>query len=87
MNRVQPPMAILFLTLLGAHTLAADAAKALPLTKHQTAVLMNDCMKKRMWADQKISYNEAAQACRDQLKQHGARGASDALMASDNPSK
>ena len=87
MNRVQTPMAVLIITLLGAHALAADAAKPAPITKHQMAVLMNDCMKKRMWADQKISYNEAARACKDQLSQHGARGVSDALLASDNPSK
>lgn len=87
MNRVQTLMAILLITCMGAHAFSGDAVKQAPLNKHQMAALMIDCMKRRMWADQKISYNDAAQACKDQLRQHGARGTSDALMASDNPAK
>ena len=87
MNRVQTPIAILLITCVGAPALGADAVKQAPLNRHQISAFMIDCMKKRMWADQKISYNDAAQACRDQLRKYGARGASDALMASDNPAK
>lgn len=45
--------------------LAAESTSSPPsFTKRQLA----DCMTKRMYADRTLSYNDAAKACKDQLR-------------------
>ena len=87
MTRALALIAALGIFGIGAQAFAADSMKQPTLSKHQMIVLMNDCMKKRMWADQKIFYNEAARACKAQLTHGSGATASGALVASDNPPK
>jgi hypothetical protein len=55
-----------FISLLAsAPLLAAESASSAPsFSKRQLA----DCMTKRMYANRAVSYNDAAKACKDQLR-------------------
>jgi hypothetical protein len=53
------------LILLSAPILAEESANTAPqFSKRQLA----DCMTRRMYADRTLSYNDAAKACKDQLR-------------------
>lgn len=52
------------LVLCGAPLLAEESANPAPISKRQLA----DCMTRRMYADRTVSYNDAAKACKDQLR-------------------
>ncbi len=53
------------------------------LTRRQMLTQIVGCMKKRMSASRTISYNQAARACKDELKQNDGSP----LVAADTPAK
>ncbi len=78
---------------LAAAQAAADTVRQPPMTRHQMNLKTVGCMRKRMAIDQRVSYNEAAKTCKDQITQqndippHGApRNRLPAALASiDSP--
>jgi hypothetical protein len=55
--------------------------------KRQMVNQVVDCMRKRMSNDRRISYNEAAKTCKDQVNQRLDNVSSGPLMAADRPVK
>ena len=55
--------------------------------RHQIAIQVSNCMKKRMSVDRAISYNAAAKVCTDHVISQSKRPATGALVASDSPGK
>jgi hypothetical protein len=59
---------------------------AQPLSvKRQMASQMISCMKKRMYGDRLISYNEAAKRCRDEVQGQLEKATSGPLVADSGP--
>jgi hypothetical protein len=56
-------------------------------TKRQMVNQVVDCMRKRMSNDRKVSYNEAARTCKDQVNQRLENASSGPLMAADRQVK
>jgi hypothetical protein len=52
------------LLLASAPTIAGESMSTLPSSKHQLA----ECMTKRMQASRTLSYNDAAKACKDEVR-------------------
>ena len=68
MNRVLTAMAVTGVVLMGAQAFA-DPRSQPQTPRHQ----LMDCMTRRMSADKKLAYNQAAKLCKEQLKtQNGA---------------
>lgn len=57
---------------LGSQAFAADPATRPAAGKHQMLIGMNTCMKRRMAADQYVSYNGAMKVCKDQVNKRAA---------------
>jgi hypothetical protein len=53
--------------------------------KRQMASQMISCMKKRMYGDRLISYNEAAKRCRDEVQGQLEKATSGPLVADSGP--
>ncbi len=64
MHRVCSTLAALALVLSSAPLPAEESAAAAPISRRQLA----DCMTRRMYANRTLSYNDAAKACKDQLR-------------------
>jgi len=64
--RCAPMTVLIVLTSLpaSAELLAAESAAPPQYSRRQLA----DCMTKRMYSDRTLSYNDAAKACKDQLR-------------------
>jgi hypothetical protein len=83
MHHVSKMTVVIGLMFVSTRGFAVDPSQ--PATpKRQMIAQINSCMKKRMYADQALSYNAAAKICKNQLA-----GKSDAvsvaLVASDTP--
>jgi len=87
MTRALALIAALLALGIGAPDMAADAGNHPSLSKHQIVAQIIACMKKRMAADQKISYNEAARSCKEQVRRQIEGSVSGPLVAADNPAK
>jgi hypothetical protein len=88
MNRVLPVIAMTSAILLGERGFAVDSITQQPtMNKRQTIVQIVGCMKKRMAATKTISYNEAVNACKDQIHKRSDNSSSDTLVESDAPAK
>ena len=85
MNRLV--IAIVCGVLVGMLAPAAASAGSYYSAKRQTASLVNECMKKRMYSDRSISYNEASRACKDQVRKQRDTGAPGPLVAADTSPK
>lgn len=65
MHRPCLPLAAIALVLCSVRLFAAESANPAPqISKRQLA----DCMTRRMYTDRTVSYNDAAKACKDQLR-------------------
>jgi hypothetical protein len=69
----------------GEQASAVDSISHPTINKRQLIEQIVGCMKKRMTASKTISYNEAAKACKDQIK--SANSPSGTLVASDTIAK
>jgi hypothetical protein len=56
-------------------------------TKRQMVTQVVDCMRKRMSSDQRISYNEAARTCKNEVNRRFEDAASGPLVAADRQGK
>jgi hypothetical protein len=56
-------------------------------TKRQLVSQVIDCMKKRMSSDRLISYNDAAKACKAEVKRQFETAKSEPLVAADTVAK
>jgi hypothetical protein len=56
-------------------------------TKRQMVTQVVDCMRKRMSSDRRISYNEAAKTCKDEVHRRFEDASSGPLVAADQPAK
>ena len=66
----------------------ASAWKGQPLAvKRQMASQLISCMKKRMYGDRLISYNEAAKRCRDEVQGQLEKATAGPLVADSGPAK
>jgi len=86
------PLVIAALGTLGIGALAVADTGSHPgnhpaINKHQMIGQVIACMRKRMAADQKISYNEASRSCKEQVMRQIEGSVSGALVAADNPAK
>jgi len=62
--------------------------KGQPLAvKRQIASQLISCMKKRMYGDRLISYNEAAKRCRDEVQGQLEKATAGPLVADSGPAK
>jgi hypothetical protein len=62
--------------------------KGQPLAvKRQMASQLISCMKKRMYGDRLISYNEAAKRCRDEVQGQLEKATAGPLVAESGPAK
>jgi len=87
MNRLPVAIAITCGALAAAYAPTARSASPSISPKHQLANLVTDCMKKRMYSDQSISYNEAARLCKEQVHRQIGNPTSDPLVAADTSPK
>lgn len=87
MTRAWSAIAALFMLGMGTPVVAADAGNHPSMSRHQMAAQVIACMKRRMSADQKISYNEAARSCKEQVDRQNEVSVSGPLVASDTPAK
>ncbi|MGO9847670.1 MAG: hypothetical protein ACLPKT_14055 [Methylocella sp.] len=87
MNRIFTVIAMTSVMLVGARALAVDSVSQSTMSKRQLIAQMVGCMKKRMSANNTISYNEAMKACKDQISKQSDNSASRTLVASDTPTK
>ena len=73
--------------LAASHAFASDW-KGQPLAvKRQIVTQMLTCMKKRMYGDRLISYNEASKLCREEVQGHLDKAAAGPLVADTRPGK
>lgn len=84
MNRMVTVVAMTGLLLMAVQAFAVDTGQP-ALTRRQMLTQIIGCMKKRMSASRTISYNQAARACKDELKQGDS--SSGPLVAADTPAK
>ena len=88
MIRVSTMIATMSVAFAATQAWAVDSIAARPpMTKRQMVGQIIDCMKKRMYADRAISYNEAAKVCKNQVARQNDASASGALVAADTPTK
>jgi hypothetical protein len=87
MTRVLANVTVGVVMLAGAQAIAADAVNHSTMGKRQMAVQVTNCMKKRMSANQDISYNAAAKVCKNQVNSRRNNSMAGALVASDSPAK
>jgi hypothetical protein len=87
MNRLVTAISITGVIFAGTQARAVDSASQSKSSKHQMAVQIVGCMKKRMSADRSSSFNEAMKACREQINKESDNLPSGALVASDTPAK
>jgi hypothetical protein len=85
MKRVLMGIIMMCVMLAGAETLALDSPGRTRMSKHQMVSQVIDCMKRRMYADRAISYNEAAKICKAQIERQN--DSSGPLVASDAQAK
>lgn len=87
MTRISRMIAMMSVVFAATQASAGDSISRPPMTKRQVIGQINDCMRKRMYADRSVSYNEAARMCKSQVNGQNDASASGALVASDTPSK
>ncbi len=87
MTRIPPMMALMVVVFAATQASAVDSIARHPITKHQVHGQITACMKRRMYADRAVSYNEAARVCKNQVSRQNAASASGPLVASDTPAK
>jgi hypothetical protein len=87
MIRVPTMIAIMSIVFAATQASAADPIARPPMTKRQIIGQIIDCMKKRMYADRAISYNEAAKVCKNQIDVQNDASGPGALVAADTPTK
>ena len=87
MTRVRTMIALVSLVLAAMQASAGNSIVRPPMTKHQVDAQITACMKKWMYADRAVSYNEAASECKNQIARKIDASASGALVAPDTPSK
>ena len=88
MIRVSTMIATMSVAFAATSAWAVDSIAARPpMTKRQMVGQIIDCMKKRMYSDRAISYNEAAKVCKNQVARQNDASASGALVAADTPTK
>ncbi len=87
MTRVPTMIALMSVVFAATQASAVDSNPRPPMTKHQVHGQITACMKKRMYADRAVSYNEAARVCKNQVNRQNDASASGALVASDTPAK
>ena len=88
MTRVPTMIALMSVVFAATQASAVESIAARPpMSKHQVRGQITACMKKRMYADRAVSYNEAARVCKNQVTRQNDASASGALVASDTPSK
>ncbi len=86
MNRLPMMTVMISFLFAGAQSIAADPTQPGMSKRQQLKAQMTECMKRRMFADQTLSYNAATKTCKSQIaKQNAAE--SGALVASDTPAK
>jgi hypothetical protein len=83
MNRVLIAVVMLSALLAGKQSSATDWKNQSAATKRQAALMVVDCMRKRMSRDRLISYNEAAKVCKQEVASRFDGAPAGALVAAD----
>jgi hypothetical protein len=86
MNRLPMMTITIGFLFAAAQSRAADPTQPGMSKRQQQKAQLTECMKKRMFADQTLSYNAATKTCKSQIAKQSA-AASGALVASDTPAK
>ncbi len=86
MNHVLTPIAMTGV-LIGAQALAVDSTDQPTISKRQLIAQMIGCMRKKMSANNTISYHEALKICKDQISKQTDNSASSTPVASDTLTK
>lgn len=92
MKRLSLVLAAAGATLLTSQTFASDSNnsdwKSQPLAvKRQMVTQMLACMKKRMYGDRLISYNQASKVCRDEVLGRVEKASAGPLVADSGQAK
>ena len=69
------------------HAFSSDWKGQPRAVKRQMASQLISCMKKRMYGDRLISYNEAAKRCRDEVQGQLEKATAGPLVADSGPAK
>jgi len=87
MTRVLTMIAMAGVMLMDAQAIAVDTIGQSTVSKRQVLVQVVNCMKKRMSVSKELSYNAAAQVCKNQVNNQSNSVVSVAVEASDSPTK
>jgi hypothetical protein len=87
MNRLMTIIALGGVIVVCSRAIGAESTGQPKMSQHRMTVKVAACMRKRMFADKSSSYNEAKEACKDQINNESGNLSSDALVAFAAPAK